>query len=175
MSAGVFLPPTPTCFTDSQKTLYYSIFQSCLTPSSADPCLAPSLSMPPSVPEESVDGHPPSPPRATITLGLGLINHIRRFRTSKSLKAFGAALRLPLNRPTSSEFHIVAADILQHLVTTKPTISVAGVPFNGTIGCRSVNAQILKDWSSTRQASRKESDRGSHYVQDVIKLHSKHS
>jgi len=54
----MFLPPTPTCFTDSQKTLYYSIFQSCLTPSSADPCSAPSLSMPPSVPEGNIDGHP---------------------------------------------------------------------------------------------------------------------
>jgi len=44
---------------------------------------------------------PPSPPspRATITPGLGLISHIRRFRTFKSLKAFGAALRLPSQLP----------------------------------------------------------------------------
>ena len=43
-------------------------------------------------------GNPPSHPslpRVTISLGLGLISPIRRFRTFKALKAFGAALRLP--------------------------------------------------------------------------------
>ena len=42
---------------------------------------------------------PPSPPRVTVTLGLGLKIHIRRFRTFKSLKAFSAALRLTSQSP----------------------------------------------------------------------------
>ena len=99
----MFLLPTPTYFTDSQKTLYYSISQSRLTPSSADPCSAPSWLHPysclrPFLKKASMS-IPPSLLRVTITLDLGLISHIRRFRTFKSLKAFGAALRLPSQSP----------------------------------------------------------------------------
>jgi len=50
-------------------------------------------------------GIPPSPPRATITLGLGLIE--AHSPVSALLCVY------PPNRPTSSESHIVAADILQ--------------------------------------------------------------
>ena len=49
-------------------------------------------------------GIPPSPPRVTITLGLGPISHIRRFRTFKGLRAFGAALRLPSQSPDIVRF-----------------------------------------------------------------------
>ena len=98
MSTGVFPPPTPIRFSDSQK-YFTAAFSKPPTPSSADTCSAQSLSMSPSVPEENVDGQPPSPPRVTITLGPGLISHIRRFRTFKCLRAFSAALRLPSQSP----------------------------------------------------------------------------
>ena len=173
----MFLLPTPTYFTDSQKTLYYSISQSRLTPSSADPCSAPSWLHPysclrPFLKKASMS-IPPSLLRVTITLDLGLISYIRRFRTFKSLKAFGAALRLPSQSPDIVRVSHRCGGRLTTPGHYKPTISIAGIPFNGTIGCRPVNVQPLKDWSSTRQASRKESARGSNYAQDVIKLHSK--
>ena len=63
------------------------------------------LYMPPPVPEKTSMGIPPSPPQATITLGLGLIE--AHSPVSALLCVY------PPNCPTSSESHIVAADILQ--------------------------------------------------------------
>jgi len=67
-------------------------------PSSADPCSAPSLACLRLFLKETSMG---IPPRVAMTLGLGLISHIRRFHAFKSLKAFGAALRLPSQSPNT--------------------------------------------------------------------------
>jgi len=40
-------------------------------------------------------------------------------------------------------------------------------PLQRTISCRPVNVQFLKDWFSTRQASRKQSARGSTYTNNL--------
>jgi len=108
-------------------------------------------------------GIPPLPPRATITLGLGLIRHIRRFRTFKYLKAFGTTLRLPSQSPdrlslTSSWRTSYNAWSLQnplHLSLEPPSTHHQLSPSERSI------------WSSTRQASRKESARGSNYTSNL--------
>jgi len=118
-------------------------------------------------------GIPPSPPRVTVTLGLGLTSYIRRLSYIQVPQSFQrcSAFTLLIALHRLSQSHIVAADAWSLQNPPYPSLE----PFNGTIGCRPVNVELLKDWSSTRQASRKESDRGSNYAQDVVKLHSKHS
>jgi len=133
------------------------------------------LYMPPPVPDEKVDGHPSFTSSSHDNPGSwSHMSHSPVFVHSSASRLSALLWVYPPNRSTSSESHIVAVDILQRLVTTKRTIPVAGIPFNGTIASRPMNVELLKDWSSTRQASRKESARRSNYVQDVVKLHSKH-
>jgi len=101
----VFFSAYPNLFCRLSEILYCSIFQNRLTPCSADPALSSTCTcLCLFLTKKSMD-IPRSPPRATITLGLGLI---------KSHSPVLALLCVyPPNRPTSSESHIVAADILQ--------------------------------------------------------------
>ena len=81
-------------------------------------------------PEENVDGHPSFTSSSHDNPGSwphkahSPVSYIQVPQLSTLLYVY------PPTRPISSESHIVVADILQCLVTTKPTISVAGTPFN---------------------------------------------
>ena len=136
--------PYSDSFFRLSERLYYSIFQNCLTPSSADPCSAPSLSMPLSIQTvnehtSSSHGNPGSWPHKSHSL----VSYIQVPQT------FGAAQPLPFNRPTSSH----RGGYLARPSHCKAHHIRCWTP-NDITECRPVNIQLLKDQASRCQASR---------------------
>jgi len=76
------------------------------------------------VPDEKVDGHP--------SFTSSRHHNIGSWPHKVTFACFGAALRLPSRyRPSLTSSRRTSYNAL---VITKPTISVAGIPFNSTIG-----------------------------------------